>query len=104
MAPLNGTPLSANRAELVDEMAGLEFHLFAGVPRELLPELKSMPVRFGQAEPYCVRWETGQALGPKFAELASDFTAGLIIRMAGAGLAEARRRSDWKTPTATPCC
>jgi hypothetical protein len=41
-----------------------------------------MSVRFGRAEPYCVRWETGEAPEAEFAEFAAAVTAGLITRLA----------------------
>lgn len=66
----------------MDQAAALGFHLLSGVPRERLPDPGSMAVRFGQAEPYCVRWETDKTLGPEFAEFASGIVAALITRMA----------------------
>jgi hypothetical protein len=40
------------------------------------------PVRFGRAEPCCVRWETGEEPEADFAEFASAVTAGLVTRLA----------------------
>ncbi len=39
----------------------------SGVPRDQLPEPE--PVRFGQAEPYCVRWETRETPDAEFADI-----------------------------------
>jgi hypothetical protein len=38
-------------------------------------------VRFGQAEPYCVRWETGEEPEPQFGNLASPVIARLAPRL-----------------------
>jgi hypothetical protein len=40
------------------------------------------PVRFGRAEPCCVRCETGEEPEADFAEFASAVTAGLVTRLA----------------------
>jgi len=40
------------------------------------------PVRFGRAEPCCVRWETGEEPEADVAEFASAVTAGLVTRLA----------------------
>jgi hypothetical protein len=39
-------------------------------------------VRFGQAEPYCVRWETGEEPEPEFGDFASPVVARLAPRLA----------------------
>jgi hypothetical protein len=39
-------------------------------------------VRFGQAEPYCVRWETGEDPEPEFGSIASPVVARLAARLA----------------------
>jgi hypothetical protein len=67
-------------AEYADQATWLGIQLISGVPRDQLPELE--PVRFGQAEPYCVRWETGETPDAEFAEFAGEVTAGLITRLA----------------------
>ena len=78
LSPVEGDAV----AEYVDEATGLGIHLLSGVPHELLPEPGSMSVRFGRAEPYCVRWETGETPEAEFAEFASAVTAGLITSLA----------------------
>lgn len=67
-------------AEYADQATWLGIQLISGVPRGQLPELE--PVRFGQAEPYCVRWETDETPEVEFTEFASAVTAGLITRLA----------------------
>ncbi len=67
-------------AEYVDQAAHLGAQLISGVPRDQLPEPE--PVRFGQAEPYCVRWETGETPDAEFADFASAVTAGMITGLA----------------------
>jgi hypothetical protein len=76
LSPVEGDAV----AEFADEAAQLGIQLLSGVPRDQLPQPR--PVRFGQAEPYCVRWETGETPDPEFAEFASAVTAGLITRLA----------------------
>jgi len=49
------------------------------------PALQAPPmeqVRFGQAEPYCVRWETGEEPEPEFGEFSSPVIARLAPRLA----------------------
>ena len=79
----NGIRLSPVEGDAAAEYAGqaarLAIQLISGVPRDQLPE--PGPVRFGQAEPYCVRWETGETPEAEFAEFASAVTAGLITRL-----------------------
>jgi hypothetical protein len=76
LSPVEGDAV----AEYVDQAAHLGAQLISGVPRDQLPEPE--PVRFGQAEPYCVRWETGETPDADFADFASAVTAGLITRLA----------------------
>ena len=76
LSPVEGDAV----AEFADQAARLGIQLISGVPRDQLPE--PGPVRFGRAEPYCVRWETGETPGAEFAEFASAVTAGLITRLA----------------------
>jgi len=78
LSPVEGDAV----AEFADESAWLGIQLISGVPRDQLPEPGSMSIRFGRAEPYCVRWETDEALDTEFAEFASAVTAGLITRLA----------------------
>jgi hypothetical protein len=76
LSPVEGDAV----AESVDEAALLGIQLLSGVPHDQLPEPE--PVRFGRAEPYCARWETGEMPEAEFAEFASAVTAGLITRLA----------------------
>jgi hypothetical protein len=39
-------------------------------------------IRFGQAQPYCVRWETGEEPEPEFGDFASPMIARLAARLA----------------------
>ncbi|HUY50391.1 MAG TPA: hypothetical protein VMV92_32575 [Streptosporangiaceae bacterium] len=78
LSPVEGDAV----AEFADQAARLGIQLISGVPRDQLPEPGSMSIRFGQAEPYCVRWETGETPEAEFAEFASAATAGLITRLA----------------------
>ncbi|MGH3272548.1 MAG: hypothetical protein ACRDN1_26290 [Trebonia sp.] len=76
LSPVEGDAV----AEFAEEATLLGIRLISGVPRDQLPE--PAPVRFGRAEPYCVRWETGETPEEEFAEFASAVTAGLITRLA----------------------
>jgi hypothetical protein len=76
LSPVEGDAV----AEHADQAARLGIQLISGVPRGQLPEPE--PVRFGQAEPYCVRWDTGETPDAEFAEFAGAVTAGLITRLA----------------------
>ena len=67
-------------AEFADEAALLGVQLLSGVPRDQLPD--PAPIRFAQAEPYCVRWDTDEPQEAEFAQFASAVTAGLITRLA----------------------
>jgi hypothetical protein len=76
LSPVEGDAV----AEFADETALLGIEVLSGVPREQLPEPE--PVRFGRAEPYCIRWEADEPLEAEFAGFASAVTAGLITRLA----------------------
>lgn len=79
LSPVEGDAV----AEFAEEATWLGMQLISGVPRDQLPEPE--PVRFGRAEPYCVRWETDEASEPEsaeFARFASAVTAGLVTRLA----------------------
>jgi hypothetical protein len=81
LSPVEGDAV----AEYTDEVALLGIEMISGVPRDQLPDPGSMSIRFGQAEPYCVRWEADEPPGAEFAEFAefaSAVTAGLITRLA----------------------
>jgi hypothetical protein len=68
-------------AEYADRAAGYTIMTMADVPREELPEPGY--VRFGQAEPYCVRWEDGEETRPEaeLADFAGMVTAALITTL-----------------------
>ena len=76
LSPVEGDAV----AEYADEAAVLGIQLLSGVPRDRLPEPE--PLRFGRAEPYCVRWEADEPLGAEFARFGSEVTAGLVTRLA----------------------
>ena len=78
LSPVEGDAV----AEFADEAAWLGIQVISGVSDDLLPEPGSLSIRFGRAEPYCVRWETGETPEAEFAEFASSVTAGLITRLA----------------------
>ena len=67
-------------AEYADQAAQLAIQLISGAPRDQLPE--PGPVRFGQAEPYCVRWDADETPEPEFAQFASAVMTGLVTRLA----------------------
>jgi hypothetical protein len=75
LSPVEGDAL----AEYVDQAAKYALMAMADMPREELPEPGY--VRFGQAEPYCVRWEAGEEAEPEFADFASMATASLITTL-----------------------
>ncbi len=78
ISPVEGDAL----AQFADEATQLGIQVISGVPSELLPEPGSLSIRFGRAEPYCVRWETGETPDAEFAEFANAVTAGQITRLA----------------------
>jgi hypothetical protein len=53
---------------------------FLGAPRDGRPEPGE--IRFGQAEPYCVRWDTGEEPEPEFGENVSPVVARLTTVLA----------------------
>jgi hypothetical protein len=67
-------------AEYSDQMALLGLQRIFGIGREEF--LEPGQVRFGQAEPYCVRWEGDDAPEPEFTDIAALMTARLITRLA----------------------
>jgi hypothetical protein len=54
-------------------------HTLTGERGDYLPTLEQ--VRFGQAEPYCVRWETGEEPEPELGKFASPVVARLVPRL-----------------------
>ena len=72
LSPIEGDAI----AEYVEDAVGNMLHTITGEPGDYPPALEQ--VRFGQAEPYCVRWETGEEPEPKV----GDFTSPVIARMA----------------------
>jgi len=75
LSPVEGDAVT----EYADQAAQLGIQLISGVPRDQLPQPGR--VRFGRAEPYCVRWETGETPDADFAEFASAVMTGLVTRL-----------------------
>jgi hypothetical protein len=80
----NGVWLSPVEGDAVAEYAEQAvWHVLeelSGVPRDRLPGPGE--IRFGQAEPYCVRWETGVEPEPEFGENFSPVLARLTTMLA----------------------
>jgi hypothetical protein len=62
LSPLEGDAV----AEYAEQAVWRVLEALSGGPRDQSPEPGE--VRFGQAEPYCVRWETGEEPDPEFGE------------------------------------
>jgi hypothetical protein len=62
LSPLEGDAV----AEYAEQAVWRVLEELSGVPHDQLPEPGE--IRFGQAEPYCVRWETGEEPEPEFGE------------------------------------
>jgi hypothetical protein len=62
LSPLEGDAV----AEYVEQAVWHVLEALSAVPSDQLPEPGE--IRFGQAEPYCVRWETGEEPEPEFGE------------------------------------
>ena len=62
LSPLEGDAA----AEYAEQAVWHMLEALSGVPSDQLPEPGE--IRFGQAEPYCVRWETGEEPEPEFGE------------------------------------
>jgi hypothetical protein len=67
-------------AEYAEQAVWRMLEEFSGVPRDLRSEPGE--IRFGQAEPYCVRWETGEEPEPEFGEDISPVIARLTTVLA----------------------
>ncbi len=76
LSPLEGDAA----AEYAEQAAWRMLEELSGVPRDQLPELAE--IRFGQAEPYCVRWETGEEPEPEFVETVGPVIARLTTVLA----------------------
>jgi hypothetical protein len=76
LSPLEGDAV----AEYAEQAVWHVLEELSGVPRDRLPEPGE--IRFGQAEPYCVRWETGEEPEPEFGENISPVIARLTTLLA----------------------
>jgi hypothetical protein len=76
LSPLEGDAV----AEYAEQAVWHVLEELSGVPRDRLPEPGE--IRFGQAEPYCVRWETGEEPEPEFGENISPVIARLATVLA----------------------
>ena len=76
LSPLEGDAV----AEYAEQAVWHVLEELSGVPRDRLPEPGE--IRFGQAEPYCVRWETGEEPEPGFGENISPVIARLTTVLA----------------------
>jgi hypothetical protein len=76
LSPLEGDAV----AEYAEQAVRHVLEELSGVPRGRLPEPGE--IRFGQAEPYCVRWETGEEPEPEFGENISPVIARLTTLLA----------------------
>jgi hypothetical protein len=76
LSPLEGDAV----AEYAEQAVWRVLQELSGVPRDRLPEPGE--IRFGQAEPYCVRWETGEEPEPELGEDISPVIARLSTVLA----------------------
>lgn len=76
LSPIEGDAI----AEYAEEATWDMLHKTTGERGDYPSALEQ--VRFGQAEPYCVRWETGEEQEPEFGEIASLVAARLAPRLA----------------------
>jgi hypothetical protein len=76
LSPLEGDAV----AEYAEQAVWHVLEELSGVPRDRPPEPGE--IRFGQAEPYCVRWETGEEPDPEFGENISPVIARLTTVLA----------------------
>jgi hypothetical protein len=76
LSPLEGDAV----AEYAEQAVWRLLEELSGVPRDRLPEPGE--IRFGQAEPYCVRWETGEEPEPESGEAVSPVIARLATALA----------------------
>jgi hypothetical protein len=76
LSPVEGDAV----AEYAEQAVWQVLEEFSGVPHDRRPEPGE--IRFGQAEPYCVRWETGEEPEPEFGENVSPVIARLTTVLA----------------------
>jgi hypothetical protein len=76
LSPLEGDAI----AEYAEQAVWHVLEELSGVPRDRRPGPGE--IRFGQAEPYCVRWETGEEPEPEFGEDTSPVIARLTTVLA----------------------
>jgi hypothetical protein len=76
LSPLEGDAV----AEYAEQAVWHMLEALSGVPSDQLPEPGG--IRFGQAEPYCVRWETGEEPEPEFGENIGPVIARLTTELA----------------------
>ena len=76
LSPLEGDAV----AEYAEQAVWRVLEALSGVPDDRLPETGE--IRFGQAEPYCVRWDTGEEPDPEFGEDISPVIARLTTVLA----------------------
>src|SRR5450756_340937 len=76
LSPVEGDAV----AEYAEDAVWHLLHTVTGAPGPQAPAMEQ--VRFGQAEPYCVRWETGEEPEPEFGDFSSPVIARLAPRLA----------------------
>jgi hypothetical protein len=76
LSPLEGDAV----AEYAEQAVWRVLEELSGMPRDRLSEPGE--IRFGQAEPYCVRWETGEEPEPEFGESVSPIVGRLTTVLA----------------------
>jgi hypothetical protein len=75
LSPVEGDAV----AECAYRAAEYEIMAMTDVPRDRLPEPGA--IRFGQAEPYCVRWEAGEDEEPEFTDFAGIVSAAWLTTL-----------------------
>ena len=76
LSPIEGDAV----AEYAEDAVWHMLHTIMGERGDSPPPMEQ--VRFGQAEPYCVRWETGEEPEPEFGDFSSPVIARLAPRLA----------------------
>ena len=76
LSPIEGDAVAEYAEDAVRHM----LNTIMGERGDYPPALEQ--VRFGQADPYCVRWETGEEPEPEFGDFASPVVARLVPRLA----------------------
>jgi hypothetical protein len=97
LSPVEGDAI----AEYAEDAVWHMLHRITGERGVYPPVLEQ--VRFGQAEPYCVRWESGEEPEPEFGAFASPVVARLAPRLAAwvwQKRTSERRKTAW---TASLC-